>query len=245
MARDDEDEWALNQQLGGATTPEAGNRGTTDPTSNTMPVTPPPAAPPAQTTPPPAAPPITNTMGVQPSVYTGYTPKHAMEGFAFDREQNTGKSAKDAFAYLSNQAPPPPINDKAKLGEWFNQYIKPGMDQLGHKVNSVNGDSFNFSNWQGTFDVDYGRGAGAEGGALAWQVNDPTAKMSNAAYTPRAAAPVIPAASTMPDGQMPAGAQTAAPNSQAAMDKIRAEIEAIINGRGSPIDNDALLQQLQ
>jgi hypothetical protein len=137
---------------------------------------------------------------VTPQVFTGFTPKHAMEGFDFAREQNTGKSAKDAFAYLSNQAPPPPLHDKAALAAWFKQYIEPGMNALGHRINSVNGDSFNFSNWQGTFDVDYGRGAGAAGGALAWQVQEPTAKLSNGAYVPMAIDPQtgqpIPAAPT-------------------------------------------------
>ena len=56
--------------------------------------------------------------------------KDHMEGFAFDRLQDPNKSAKDAFAYLSNQAPPPPIHDKAALGQWFTQYIQPGMDAL-------------------------------------------------------------------------------------------------------------------
>lgn len=107
----------------------------------------------------------------QPSVYTGYTPKYAMEGFDFSREQNTGKSAKDAFAYLANQAPPPP-QDKAALGAWFQQYIQPGMDQLGHKVSSVTGDKFTYGNHEGTFEVDFARGADAPGGALAWQ-SDP------------------------------------------------------------------------
>jgi len=116
----------------------------------------------------PAAP--TTAPRVLPSTFMGFTPKHAMEGFDFQREQNTGKSAKDAFAYLANQAPPPPLNDKAALGAWFTQYIQPGMNELGHKVTNVNGDKFGFENWQGKFNVDYGRGAGADGGALAWQV---------------------------------------------------------------------------
>ena len=118
------------------------------------------------------------------SVFKGFTPKYAMEGFDFAREQNTGKSAKDAFAYLSNQAPPPPINNKGALGAWFKQYIEPGMNALGHKVNRSGDDWFNFSNWQGTFDVDFGRGAGADGGALAWQVDDGSAQMANGGYTP-------------------------------------------------------------
>ena len=133
--------------------------------STTMPVTPPAGDPPR----------------VQPSVFTGFQPRHAMEGFDVAREQNTGRSAKDAFAYLSNQAPPPPIHDKSALGAWFDQYIKPGMNTLGHTVSDVQGDKFRFNNWQGDFWVDYGRGAGAPGGALAWQAeyaNAPAAQAS-------------------------------------------------------------------
>ena len=107
---------------------------------------------------------------VQATTFMGFTPKYAMEGFDFQREQNTGKSAKDAFAYLANQAPPPPLNDKVALGAWFTQYIQLGMNELGHKVTNVEGDKFVLENWQGQFNVDFGRGAGADGGALAWQV---------------------------------------------------------------------------
>ncbi len=119
-----------------------------------------------------------------PQTFTGFTPKHAMEGFDFQREQNTGKSAKDAFAYLANQAPPPPLNDKNALGAWFNQYIKPGMDALGHSVSDVQGDKFRFKNWQGDYWVDYGRGAGADGGALAWQAEDANGPQQQGAYQP-------------------------------------------------------------
>jgi hypothetical protein len=107
---------------------------------------------------------------VQASTFMGFTPKYAMEGFDCQREQNTGKSAKDAFAFLANQAPPPPLHDKAALGAWFTQYIQPGMNDLGHKVSNVEGDKFVLENWQGQFNVDFGRGAGANGAALAWQV---------------------------------------------------------------------------
>lgn len=103
--------------------------------------------------------------------FQGFTPKHAMEGFDYGREQDVAKSAKDAFAYLSNQAPPPPLNDKNGLAVWFSTYIRPGMQELGHNVTDVDGDKFRFNNWQGDFWVDYGRGAGAPGGALAWQAD--------------------------------------------------------------------------
>ncbi len=98
------------------------------------------------------------------------------EGFNFDRPQDINKSAKDAFADLAKRAPvAAPLNDKSALGAWFSQYIAPGMNALGHKILSNAGDSFRFQNGQGLFDVDFGRGAGAEGGALAWQATDPNA----------------------------------------------------------------------
>lgn len=100
--------------------------------------------------------------------FRGVSAKYPFEGFDFEREQNPGKSAKDAFAYLANQAPPPPFEDKAALGEWFRTHIQPGMDQLGHKVLSIAGDTFTMTNWQGTGTVDFVRGAGAPGAAFHW-----------------------------------------------------------------------------
>jgi len=123
----------------------------------------------------PTTPNTTNTPGaVTPQKFQGFAPKYAMEGFDTQREQDTGKSAKDAFAYLSNNAPPPPIGDKAALGAWFSQYIAPGMNALGHKVLNVVGDQVTLSNWQGTGTIDFARGAGADGGALAWQLMEGT-----------------------------------------------------------------------
>jgi hypothetical protein len=114
--------------------------------------------------------------------FTGFTPKHAMDGFDFARLQDPNKSAKDAFAWLAQQAPPPPTDNKDALGVWFNTYIKPGMQKLGHNVTDVQGDKFRFNNWQGDFWVDYGRGAGAPGGALAWQADYASGGPSNQAY---------------------------------------------------------------
>lgn len=102
------------------------------------------------------------------------------EGFDFQRAQDSKKSAKDAFAELAKKAPEAPLGDKAALGAWFDQYIKPGMNALGHQVISNGGDGFRFKNWQGTYDVDFGRGAGAPGGALAWQATDPYAPQPSA-----------------------------------------------------------------
>lgn len=164
---------------------------------------------------------VTTPATAGPQTFNGFTPKYAMEGFNFNREQNTGKSAKDAFAYLANQAPPPPLNDKAALGQWFNTYIAPGMNALGHAVSNVQGDKFHLKNWQGDFDVDYGRGAGADGGALAWQVDDNSAVMpSGAAYVP----PARPINET----------------NASSLDRILAEIAALQNGGSSPIEQDAM-----
>lgn len=107
--------------------------------------------------------------GPEDMKYTGFNPKYAYEGFDFGREQNPQKSAKDAFAFYANQAPPPPTSDKAALGAWFSRYIKPGMEKLGHRITGVTGDQFGLSNWQGNFNIDYARGAGAPGSALTWQ----------------------------------------------------------------------------
>lgn len=119
-----------------------------------------------------AAPPASAASPAAPIVsgdpFRGVAPKYPFEGFDFEREQNPGKSAKDAFAYLANQAPPPPFEDKGALGEWFRTHIQPGMDQLGHKVLSVAGDTFTMTNWQGTGTVDFVRGAGAPGAAFHW-----------------------------------------------------------------------------
>ena len=120
----------------------------------------------------PGATPPPNPMQQSLQQHLGASP---FEGFDFAREQNVQKSAKDAFADLAKKAGPAPLNDKAQLGAWFSQHIQPGMDALGHKVSSVDGDKFRFKNWQGEYDVDYGRGAGADGGALAWQATDANA----------------------------------------------------------------------
>lgn len=112
--------------------------------------------------------------------YQGAAPRfrQAMSmGFPTNRDYNTSKSAKDAFAVLANAegVPAAPLQDKQALGAWFEQYIRPGMEDQGHKILSVDGDKFRFKNWQGTYDVDFGRGAGAEGGALDWMADDANA----------------------------------------------------------------------
>jgi hypothetical protein len=105
---------------------------------------------------------------------------NTFEGFDTARQQDSKKSAKDAFLELSQRAPRAPIEDKSQLGDWFNVNIRPGMESLGHHVTDVQGDKMRFNNWQGDFWVDYGRGAGAPGGALAWQAEDANAPAPSA-----------------------------------------------------------------
>lgn len=101
---------------------------------------------------------------------TAPDPSLPFEGFNFTREQDPAKSAKDAFAMLVSQAPDlPPGEDKAALAAWFQQHIAPGMNALGHTINWVNGDKINYSNWEGTYTIDWLRGAGAPGWGIAWQ----------------------------------------------------------------------------
>lgn len=121
---------------------------------------------------------------------------NAFEGFDFNRPQDTKKSAKDSFAAHAKTAGPAPLEDKAALGAWFNDKVRPGMQAEGHNVTAVDGDKFRFNNWQGDFWVDFGRGAGAPGGALAWQAEGAD-DATRAAYptpggTPQPRGPAMP-----------------------------------------------------
>jgi len=101
-----------------------------------------------------------------PSRTTGFTPRYDYSAFNTGREQDPDQSAKDAFALISNQAPPPPFQDKRQMANWFNQYVRPGMDALGHAVSSVSEDGFTYSNHEGTFFVDFGQNSGATPGSM-------------------------------------------------------------------------------
>lgn len=93
------------------------------------------------------------------------------EGFNFARAQDPSTSAKDAFAYAVQHAPPPPGGDKQALEIWFEQYIQPQMEAFGHRIDWVQGDKMGFTSAEGSFTVDYLRGAGASGWAVAWQAD--------------------------------------------------------------------------
>jgi hypothetical protein len=91
------------------------------------------------------------------------------EGFDFNKGADPAKSAKYAFAAAAQKSGTMPTS-KAEAESWFNSSIKGEMEKLGHKIDWVKGDRFQFTNWQGTFVVDYVRGAASSNPALAWQV---------------------------------------------------------------------------
>ena len=109
----------------------------------------------------------TATPGLQ-TLSKGPLRRDLFEGFNFDREQLVEKSAKDAFASLASGAGAVPAT-KAEAESWFNQNIKSGMESLGHKVDWVQGDKFQFSNWQGSWVVDFVRGADGPNPSFSWQ----------------------------------------------------------------------------
>lgn len=98
--------------------------------------------------------------------YTGFTPRHDYSAFNTGRQQDPGTSAKDAFAMLSNQAPPPPFGDRNAFKAWMNQYVVPGMNALGHQVISVDDNGFTYANHEGTFYVDAAQNLGAAPGSM-------------------------------------------------------------------------------
>lgn len=89
------------------------------------------------------------------------------EGFDFARPQDPQKSAKDAFAKIAREIGSMPLT-KAEAETWFNTHVKSAFEALGHKVNWVEGDKFSFTNWQGTYTVDFVRGADGPDPALWW-----------------------------------------------------------------------------
>lgn len=109
----------------------------------------------------------TATPQLQTLTRGGVQNTHLFEGFDFGREQLVEKSAKDAFAMLAGKVGSVPAT-KAGAEAWFNEHIKSGMEQLGHKVDWVQGDKFQFTNWQGSWVVDFVRGADGPNPAFWW-----------------------------------------------------------------------------
>jgi len=154
------------------------------------------------------------------------------EGFNENRPQNVNKSAKDSFLELAKRAPSAPIHDKGLLGGWFDQYIRTGMDERGHKTTCpAQGDKFSYGNHEGNFTVDFGRGAGAQGGALAWQ-----AEGSDEATRQRYGGQ--PTNHTMPVPYAPTGISPSSTGNGGLLDAIMASLQA----QQEP-DSQAILQQ--
>jgi hypothetical protein len=93
------------------------------------------------------------------------------EGFDFGRAQDIQKSAKDAFAHFATASGTMP-RTKVEAEQWFNQHVRQQMETLGHRIEWVQGDKFKFSNWQGTFVVDFVRAADGSNPVLAWQAEN-------------------------------------------------------------------------
>jgi hypothetical protein len=90
------------------------------------------------------------------------------EGFDFSVTKDPLKSAKYSFANAAKAAGTMPTS-KAEAEAWFNQNIKAKMEADGHRINWVKGDKIQVSDANGTFIVDYVRGADSGSPALAWQ----------------------------------------------------------------------------
>lgn len=161
--------------------------------------------------------------------------QNTFEGFDFARPQDQKKSAKDSFAANAKLAGLAPTNDKAALGQWFEQKVRPGFEADGHKVTNVTGDKFTYGNQEGNFTVDYGRGAGADGGALAWQAE--AADDATRARYPGApqAAPVI--------GQNPNVSRGMAV--MPGQSDLMAQILASLQEQSTPDGQELLLQSLR
>ena len=131
------------------------------------------------------------------------------EGFDLMRAQDPASSAKDAFAEAAAASGTMP-STKAGAEQWFEQHIRASMESRGHAINWVKGDKLQFTNWQGTWEVDFVRGADGPDPALAWQA------------TPAAAGPILTDGTT-PTGTTPTGTTPALdPNMslQAAFDQL-------------------------
>lgn len=91
------------------------------------------------------------------------------EGFDFNSTNDLSESAKYAFAAAAQATGTMPTT-KSEAEEWFNENVKEEMEKLGHRINWVKGDKFQFTNDQGTFVVDFVRDAGGSDPAIVWQV---------------------------------------------------------------------------
>ena len=91
------------------------------------------------------------------------------EGFDFNATNDLNQSAKYAFAAAAQKAGSMPTT-KSDAEAWFNANVKPEMEKLGHRINWVKGDKFQYTNYQGTFVVDFIRGADGPDPGVQWLV---------------------------------------------------------------------------
>jgi hypothetical protein len=111
-----------------------------------------------------------NPTAATPGAAAGTTSNIRFEGFDFAKNADPAKSAKYAFAAAAQKIGTMPTS-KPDAEVWFNTNIKAEMERLGHKIDWVKGDRFQFTNWQGTFVVDYVRAAATGNTALQWHVD--------------------------------------------------------------------------
>jgi hypothetical protein len=112
---------------------------------------------------------LSSTASTVAATSIGSTGAMKFEGFDLNKVQDTQKSAKYAFLSIAQRTGTMP-SSKPDAEQWFNTNVKSQMEALGHKIDWVQGDRFQFTNWQGTFVVDFVRGANSGDPALAWQV---------------------------------------------------------------------------
>lgn len=100
---------------------------------------------------------------------------YSYSGFDFGQDagnRDVGKSAKYAFSHLAGQAAaagaPQPM-DKAGAEAWFNQYIAPGLQQLGYEIGWVKGDKARIKTREGWDEIDFLGNAGGDNPSLTWQ----------------------------------------------------------------------------
>jgi hypothetical protein len=140
------------------------------PPNQTQPVVDDPIAPPAAIADPPpaaaAAPPRQLSGG------HGIANQGSFAGFDFNRGQDRSSSAKDSFAYYGGAG----ANDqrwrtKDGADDWFNEFIRPGLEAEGYQVGDVQGDKafvHTRENPEGTW-IDFVQGADGDNPMLAWQ----------------------------------------------------------------------------
>ena len=186
------------------------------------PVTPP-AAPAAA---PPAAPrPLSGGGGIQN--------QGSFTGFDFNRGQDRSKSAKDTFAYYGGaNAGGNQWGTKDGAEDWFNQFIRPGLEDEGYKVGDVIGDKafvHTRENPEGTW-IDFVVNADGENPQLAWQDES----YGNDAPAGGGAGGAAGALNAMPGGSDIFGALTSEDGSM--MEEIQAALQKLLQGEdpGSP-----------